>query len=160
MTMRTGSQEQLALPTRREFALTIATLLGFGFPLTVSAETTVEDWQGQSVGTRGIPSGWEPYRTPGGHPAYDFSVVAWAAGARYASRATVIARRSRAPSRWISRPRPFSNGAGRRCGYPRAPTSVGHVGLRSAGAGGVATAPRAASLAHHRLRVGHHGARQ
>lgn len=75
MTMRTGSQEQLALPTRREFALTIATLLGFGFPLPVSAETTVEDWQGQSVGTRGIPSGWEPYRTPGGHPAYDFSVV-------------------------------------------------------------------------------------
>ena len=44
-------------------------------PRTAHADTTVEDWRSHRAGERGIPSNWEPYRTPGGRPAYDFSIV-------------------------------------------------------------------------------------
>ena len=37
--------------------------------------TVVEDWTRSAPGTRGIPEGWQAYATPGGHPAYDFTVV-------------------------------------------------------------------------------------
>ena len=35
----------------------------------------MENWWDQPIGTRGIPAGWEAYTTPGGRPAYDFTVV-------------------------------------------------------------------------------------
>jgi hypothetical protein len=38
-------------------------------------DVVVEDWRGVAVGSHGIPSGWQRYETPGGHPAYDFSVI-------------------------------------------------------------------------------------
>ena len=37
--------------------------------------TVVEDWARLAPGTRGIPDGWQAYETPGGHPAYDFTIV-------------------------------------------------------------------------------------
>jgi DUF3047 family protein len=36
---------------------------------------SVENWARQELGARGIPAGWRPYETIGGHPAYDFTVV-------------------------------------------------------------------------------------
>jgi hypothetical protein len=35
----------------------------------------VEDWSESALRSRGIPSGWDSYETPGGHPAYDLTVV-------------------------------------------------------------------------------------
>jgi hypothetical protein len=35
----------------------------------------VEDWRATLVGSTGVPPGWQKYETPGGHPAYDFTVV-------------------------------------------------------------------------------------
>jgi hypothetical protein len=35
----------------------------------------VEEWRRHVPGTRGIPEGWQAYETPGGHPAYDFTIV-------------------------------------------------------------------------------------
>ena len=35
----------------------------------------IEDWTGQPLGSRGIPAGWTAYATPGGRPAYDFTIV-------------------------------------------------------------------------------------
>ena len=40
-----------------------------------SAATPVEDWSAAKVGATGVPPGWRTYETPGGHPAYDFTVV-------------------------------------------------------------------------------------
>ena len=40
-----------------------------------SATTPVEDWSAATVGVKGVPPGWRTYETPGGHPAYDFTVV-------------------------------------------------------------------------------------
>jgi Protein of unknown function (DUF3047) len=39
------------------------------------APRLVEDWSAAPVGTKGVPPGWQKYETPGGHPAYDFTVV-------------------------------------------------------------------------------------
>ena len=39
------------------------------------ASGAVEDWGQAPVGSRGVPPGWQTYETPGGHPAYDFTVV-------------------------------------------------------------------------------------
>lgn len=39
------------------------------------APVSVEDWGQAPVGSRGVPPGWQTYETPGGHPAYDFTVV-------------------------------------------------------------------------------------
>jgi hypothetical protein len=55
--------------SRRTFLLALAGGVA-GRPAAV-----VEDWRGVAVGTRGIPPGWQRYETPGGHPAYDFSLV-------------------------------------------------------------------------------------
>ncbi len=35
----------------------------------------VEDWGQAPLGSKGVPPGWQKYETPGGHPAYDFTVV-------------------------------------------------------------------------------------
>ncbi len=35
----------------------------------------VEDWSAHTPSARGIPEGWKAYETPGGHPAYDFTIV-------------------------------------------------------------------------------------
>lgn len=35
----------------------------------------VEDWREMPLGSRGVPPGWRKYETPGGQPAYDFTVV-------------------------------------------------------------------------------------
>src|ERR1700686_4451210 len=35
----------------------------------------VEDWAQQTIGATGVPSGWNPYATIGGRPAYDFTVA-------------------------------------------------------------------------------------
>ena len=35
----------------------------------------VEDWSAAPVGWKGVPTGWQKYETPGGHPAYDLTVV-------------------------------------------------------------------------------------
>ncbi len=35
----------------------------------------VENWTRQPVDSRGVPETWRTYETPGGHPAYDFTVV-------------------------------------------------------------------------------------
>jgi DUF3047 family protein len=35
----------------------------------------VEDWHAPALGARGVPSGWRPYETPFGRPAYAFSIV-------------------------------------------------------------------------------------
>jgi hypothetical protein len=39
------------------------------------ASVRVEDWAPTPLGTRGVPPGWRKYETPGGRPAYDFTVV-------------------------------------------------------------------------------------
>ena len=39
------------------------------------APVPVEDWGQAPVGSMGVPPGWQTYETPGGHPAYDFTVV-------------------------------------------------------------------------------------
>jgi hypothetical protein len=35
----------------------------------------VEEWTRHVVGARRIPEGWQSHETPGGHPAYDFTIV-------------------------------------------------------------------------------------
>jgi hypothetical protein len=35
----------------------------------------VENWTTQTLNSHGVPRGWRPYETPGGHAAYDFSVI-------------------------------------------------------------------------------------
>lgn len=35
----------------------------------------MEDWRAIPVGSRGVPAGWRKYETPGGRPAYEFTVV-------------------------------------------------------------------------------------
>ena len=35
----------------------------------------VEDWRDAAAGATGVPPGWRPYETLGGHPAYDFAIV-------------------------------------------------------------------------------------
>ncbi|HEY3188123.1 MAG TPA: DUF3047 domain-containing protein [Solirubrobacteraceae bacterium] len=37
--------------------------------------SVVEDWKAVPLGHHGIPPGWRPYETPGGHPRYDFTIV-------------------------------------------------------------------------------------
>jgi len=62
--------------SRRSFLVTsigaalVAPSLG-----SAQARLPVEDWNVSAPGARGIPAGWEPYETPGGHPAYDFVMV-------------------------------------------------------------------------------------
>jgi hypothetical protein len=67
----------MARLTRRAFALTtLAGLLGRPpAPAWSGAGQLVEDWRDMPIGSRGVPPGWRKYETPGGHPAYDFTVV-------------------------------------------------------------------------------------
>jgi Protein of unknown function (DUF3047) len=39
------------------------------------APVVAEDWRAAPIGSRGVPPGWDRYETPGGHPAYDFTIV-------------------------------------------------------------------------------------
>jgi hypothetical protein len=41
----------------------------------VAPDAIVEDWRAMPRGFRGVPPGWRKYETPGGRPAYDFTVV-------------------------------------------------------------------------------------
>lgn len=41
----------------------------------LAGRVSVEDWTGQPPGVHGIPAGWTAYTTPGGRPAYDFTIV-------------------------------------------------------------------------------------
>ncbi len=63
------------LSRRSVVAATAAALAGL--PRLSRAATTqlIEDWSGLPLGVRGVPAGWRPYATPGGHAAYDFTIV-------------------------------------------------------------------------------------
>ena len=60
-------------------ALLRSTAAGLLYPTArawgASARVTVEDWSLAPVGSRGVPPGWQKYETPGGHPAYNLTVV-------------------------------------------------------------------------------------
>ena len=64
--------------TRRAF-LRVATGVGLlarpGRGWAADPPVPVEDWAPTPLGTRGVPPGWRKYETPGGRPAYDFTVV-------------------------------------------------------------------------------------
>src|SRR5258706_15952786 len=64
-------------PSRRVFLQAAgAVLLGRpGRAWGAGAPVPVEDWGQAPVGSMGVPPGWQTYETPGGHPAYDFTVV-------------------------------------------------------------------------------------
>lgn len=47
----------------------------WGQPGQVAPGPIVEDWRAMPRGSRGVPPGWRKYETPGGRPAYDFTVV-------------------------------------------------------------------------------------
>ncbi len=49
----------------------VLTLVSFAF----AAKTVIENWTSQAPGGHGIPSGWTPYTTLGGRPAYDFVIT-------------------------------------------------------------------------------------
>ena len=68
--------------TRRALVLTaVAGLLSgrrapaWSAPAPVKSGQVVEDWRDLPLGSRGVPPGWRKYETPGGQPAYDFTVV-------------------------------------------------------------------------------------
>ena len=63
--------------SRRAFLLAAgASLLGRGGHAQASgALRPVENWSATALGAKGVPPGWQKYETPGGHPAYDFTVV-------------------------------------------------------------------------------------
>lgn len=46
-----------------------------GRALAAGPPLLVEDWSRAPLGSKGVPPGWQKYETPGGHPAYDFTVV-------------------------------------------------------------------------------------
>ena len=52
-----------------------AALLSRGRAWGADSHVPVEDWSAAPVGSKGVPTGWQKYETPGGHPAYDFTVV-------------------------------------------------------------------------------------
>jgi hypothetical protein len=63
--------------SRRAFlqAAAAALLTRSGRAWSAGARVPVEDWRATLVGSTGVPPGWQKYETPGGHPAYDFTVV-------------------------------------------------------------------------------------
>ncbi|HEY7205959.1 MAG TPA: DUF3047 domain-containing protein, partial [Methylomirabilota bacterium] len=62
--------------SRRMFLLAAASLLGpVGPTRAAGAPVSIETWGAATVGATGPPPGWQKYETPGGHPAYDFTVV-------------------------------------------------------------------------------------
>ena len=54
-------------------------LVGSGLLVSVAwaaaATIVVEDWAKHEVGRKGVPAGWETYKTPFSTPAYDVTVV-------------------------------------------------------------------------------------
>lgn len=52
-----------------------AALLSRGRAWGADPQVSVEDWGVAPVGSKGVPPGWQKYETPGGHPAYDLTVV-------------------------------------------------------------------------------------
>ncbi|HEX7217169.1 MAG TPA: DUF3047 domain-containing protein [Methylomirabilota bacterium] len=62
--------------SRRAFLLAGASWLGHVRPAGAAGPgVSIETWSGATVGASGVPPGWQKYETPGGHPAYDFTVV-------------------------------------------------------------------------------------
>src|SRR4030095_6927409 len=62
--------------SRRVFLLAAgASLLGAGPARAADARMPIETGSAAPVGATGVPPGWQKYETPGGHPAYDFTVV-------------------------------------------------------------------------------------
>jgi hypothetical protein len=63
--------------SRRAFlqTATAALLSRSGRAWSAGPRVPVEDWRATLVGSTGVPPGWQKYETPGGHPAYDFTVV-------------------------------------------------------------------------------------
>jgi hypothetical protein len=62
--------------SRRVFLLAAgASLLGAGPARAADSPMPIETWSAAPVGATGVPPGWQKYETPGGHPAYDFTVV-------------------------------------------------------------------------------------
>jgi hypothetical protein len=62
--------------SRRAFLLAGAAWLGHVRPAGAAGPSvSIETWGGATVGASGVPPGWQKYETPGGHPAYDFTVV-------------------------------------------------------------------------------------
>jgi Protein of unknown function (DUF3047) len=56
--------------------LTVASLLVVALASVAgAAKSPVEDWTSQPLGAHGIPAGWRAYATPGGRPAYDFTIA-------------------------------------------------------------------------------------
>jgi len=63
--------------TRRAFIGSVL-LAAAAWPMqarAADAVVVVEEWRDASPGATGVPTGWRPYETPGGRPAYDFTVV-------------------------------------------------------------------------------------
>src|SRR5262245_3352620 len=63
--------------SRRVFLLAAAaSLVGRASPTRAAGgPVSIETWSAAPVGVTGVPPGWQKYETPGGHPAYDFTVV-------------------------------------------------------------------------------------
>jgi hypothetical protein len=67
--------------TRRTFSRLIAGLAaGFALPPedvggAPARISPVENWTTQPLNSHGVPRGWRTYETPGGHAAYDFTIV-------------------------------------------------------------------------------------
>jgi hypothetical protein len=61
--------------SRRQLLGAAAGLVAGGRPAAGADGRAVEDWRQAPVGHQGIPPGWKPYETPGGHPRYDFTIV-------------------------------------------------------------------------------------
>lgn len=63
-------------PSRRAFlGATWAALLSSAAPSWGNVPVPVEDWTAAPSGTMGVPPGWQKYETPGGRPAYEFTIV-------------------------------------------------------------------------------------
>ena len=71
-----GRSSILKNAMRGRRTLVLALVAALAAPATSVAELkAVEDWSQHAVGSKGVPSGWKPYETLGGRPAYDFSIV-------------------------------------------------------------------------------------
>jgi len=73
-----AERPQEAEAMRVQSVRVLATFPAFGAlaPSTPEADVSiVEDWAQQAIGATGVASGWNPYATVGGRPAYDFTVA-------------------------------------------------------------------------------------
>ena len=60
---------------RRRVTAAAIVLLTSWISVAFAARVVVEEWASQPLGACGIPAGWTKYATPGGRPAYDFTIV-------------------------------------------------------------------------------------